>query len=67
MISYNRLWETMKNKQISQYTLIHYHRVSAGQLGRLRKNNHVSTHTINMLCEILDCNVEDIVEYIQEN
>lgn len=63
MILYERLWETMKTKNISQYRLIKYHQFSAGQIGRLKKNAYVSTHTIETLCRILDCNVEDIVEY----
>ena len=63
MIVYDRLWETMKKKNISQYHLIKYCKVSAGQIGRLKKNNFVSTHTIDMLCRILDCDVEEIMEY----
>ncbi len=63
MIVYERLWETMKKKNISQYHLIKYCKVSAGQIGRLKKNNFVSTHTIDMLCKILDCSVEEIMEY----
>lgn len=63
MILYKRLWETMKKKNISQYRLLHYYRFSSGQLDRLRKNSPVSTHTIDMLCQILDCQVEDIMEY----
>lgn len=63
MIVYDRLWETMKKKNISQYHLIKYCKVSAGQIGRLKKNNFVSTHTIDMLCRILDCKVEEIMKY----
>jgi len=63
MIVYDRLWETMKKRNISQYHLIKYCKVSAGQIGRLKKNNFVSTHTIDMLCRILDCDVEEIMEY----
>lgn len=63
MISYDKLWVTMKEKKISQYTLIKDYHISAGQLSRLRKNSYVSTHTIDMLCDILDCNVEDIMTY----
>ena len=62
MVKYTRLWETMKKKGISQYRLITYYKVSAGQIGRLKKNMHVSTHTLEMLCNILQCPVEDIVE-----
>lgn len=63
MISYDKLWITMKKKGITQYSLIKDYRVSAGQLSRLRKNSFVSTHTIDMLCNILDCNVEDIMTF----
>ena len=62
MITYDKLWETMKKKQISQYRMIRYYGVSAGQLGRLKKNMYVSTHTIDVLCNILRCNVEDVME-----
>lgn len=61
MISYEPLWETMKEKGITQYSLIKNYHISAGQLSRLRNNSHVSTHTLDMLCTILNCNIEDIV------
>lgn len=66
MIVYNRLWETMKKKGISQYKLIKDYKVSSGQLDRLRKNDNVSTFTLNQLCKILDCSLDDIVEYIKD-
>lgn len=66
MIVYNRLWETMKKKGISQYKLIKDYKVSSGQLDRLRKNDNVSTFTLNQLCNILDCSLEEIVEYIKD-
>lgn len=53
----------MKEKDISQYKLIKDYGISAGQLSRLRANVHISTHTIDMLCSILKCNVEDILTY----
>ena len=67
MITYDKLWETMKKKQISQYRMIRYYGVSAGQLGRLKKNMYVSTHTIEMLCDILECRVEDVMEVVLED
>lgn len=66
MISYQRLWETMKEKGISQYALIQKYHVSAGQLTRMRRNESVSTHTIEMFCRILDCRVEDVMEYVKD-
>lgn len=63
MIVYDKLWDTLKRKGITQYTLIKKHKISPGQITRLKRNESVSTHTINIFCEILDCNVDDIMEY----
>ncbi len=66
MISYDRLWQTMKEKGITQYTLIKNHHISPAQITRLKRNESVSTHTIEMFCKILKCNVEDIMQYIED-
>ena len=66
MIRYDRLWQTMNKKGVSQYRLIKEFHFSSGQLDRLRKNENVNTHTINQLCEILNCKLEDIAEYRPE-
>ena len=63
MICFDRLWKTMQYKGISQYRLIKEFGISNGQLDRLRKNENVSTFTLDKLCAILDCNLEDIAEY----
>jgi DNA-binding Xre family transcriptional regulator len=63
MIVYDRLWQTMKRKGISQYKLIKDYHISTGQLDRLRKNENVSTFTLDQLCTILDCQLEEIAEY----
>ena len=63
MIVYDRLWETMKEKQISQYKLVREYGFSAGYLDSLRKNRSVSTNTLDKLCEILQCKLEDVAEY----
>ena len=62
MISYNRLWETMEKRKISQYRLIKEFGLSSGQMSRLKKNTYVSTHTLETLCRILDCRIEDVIE-----
>ena len=64
MISYERLWKTMRVKGVTQYALIHTHGVSPAQITRLKRNESVSTHTIAVFCRILSCRVEDIMEYI---
>lgn len=66
MISYDRLWLTMKEREISQYALIKRFGISPAQITRLKRNESVSTHTIEIFCRILDCRVEDIMEYIKD-
>ncbi len=66
MISYEKLWNTMKQKGVTQYSLIKTHHISPGQITRLKRNESVSTHTIEIFCKILDCNVEDIMQYIPD-
>lgn len=66
MISYNKLWNTMQSKGISQYALIKQYHISPAQITRLKRNESVSTHTIDLFCRILDCRVEDIMEYKKE-
>ena len=63
MIIYDKLWETMKEKGISQYALIKKHNISPAQITRLKRNESVSTHTIDIFCDILECKVEDIMEH----
>lgn len=66
MIVYDKLWETMKKKGITQYKLIHDYGISTGQLDRIRKNENINMYTLDMLCRILDCAVEDIIEYVAD-
>ena len=66
MIVYSPLWRTMDAKGITTYTLIHRFKFSRGPLHSLKHNKNISTVTINDLCQILDCRVEDILEYIPD-
>ena len=66
MITYDNLWKVMREKGISQYALIKRYHVSPGQLTRLKRNESVSTHTIEMFCRILQCEVGDIMQYIPD-
>lgn len=67
MIKYDRLWETMKKRGITQYALYTHYNVNRSQINRLRQNQNVETNTIDKLCNILQCNVEDIMEHIPDN
>lgn len=67
MISYDNLWNVMKEKGITQYALINQYHISPGQITRLKRNESVSTHTIEIFCKILQCQVGDIMEYVETN
>ena len=66
MILYDKLWDTMRQRGVSQYALIKTYGVSPAQITRMKRNESVSTHTIDMFCRILDCQVSDIMEYIPD-
>ena len=63
MIAYDPLWRTMRTKGITTYTLIHRHRFSKGTLDSLKQGRNISTVNLNDLCRILNCRVEDVLEY----
>lgn len=67
MISYDNFWNVMKQREITQYALIKKYNVSPGQITRLKRNESVSTHTIDVFCKILNCEVGDIMRYIPDN
>ena len=67
MISYEKLWVTMKERGVCQYALIKQYGISPAQITRLKRNESVSTHTIDTFCRILKCGVADIMEYTDEN
>ena len=67
MIKYDKLWETMKEKGITQYDIYTRYNVNRSQLARLRHNKNVQVNTIDKLCNILECDVEDIMTHIPDN
>ena len=66
MISYDNLWNVMKEKGVSQYALIKKYNMSPAPIARIKRNESVSAHTIEMFCKILDCQVGDIMEYVKD-
>lgn len=66
MITYDPLRETMQQKGITTYTLIKDYSFSRGTLDSLKHNRNISTATLNDLCKILSCNVEDILRYVPD-
>ncbi len=66
MIKYDPLWETMRRKGISTYALIKNYSFSRGTLDSLKQNRNISTATLNDLCNILSCRVEDVLVHIPD-
>ena len=67
MIKYEPLWRTLKEKGISQYQLIKDYGIDKAQLQRLRQNLVVKTLILNRLCQILNCRIEEIMEYVPDD
>ncbi|MCQ2486199.1 MAG: helix-turn-helix domain-containing protein [Clostridia bacterium] len=65
MISYAPFWKTLKEKGESTYTLINKYGISSATINRMKKGDGISTMKINDFCEILDCRVEDVIEYVK--
>lgn len=63
MIVYNRFWETLNRSDETTYTLITHHHISSSTIDKLRKDKPMNTTTLNDLCRILNCRLEDIAEY----
>ncbi|MCR4962018.1 MAG: helix-turn-helix domain-containing protein [Lachnospiraceae bacterium] len=63
MISYNPLFETMRKKKITEYNLIFKQGISANTIHRIKKGLPITTETLDTLCFILDCEVQDIIEH----
>ena len=66
MISYGPMWETMRRKNVTTYTLINKYKFSKGTLDSLKHDRNISTATLNDICRMLDCRVEDVLTYIPD-
>ena len=66
MIRYTPLWETMKKRGTTTYTLRVKEGMSHATVQRLQKDLPVSTLTLDRLCSILKCRIEDVVEYVPD-
>ena len=67
MVIYDKLWKTMKQRNITRYALYMQYNVNKAQIQRLKKNQNVQVATIDKLCNILHCEVQDIMEHIPDD
>ena len=66
MIKYDRLWKLMQEKGVSTYQLRERCGIDSKTIRRLKANDNMETKTLNKLCAILECNIEDIAEYVKD-
>ncbi len=67
MITYEKLWETMKKRGITQYDLYEHYNISRSLLDKFRKNQNVELYTLDRICDILDCDFGDLVTHIPDS
>ncbi|MBQ3483288.1 MAG: helix-turn-helix transcriptional regulator [Clostridia bacterium] len=66
MIVFDKLWQTMREKGISTYTLREKCGIDSKTVRRLRANDNIETKTLSKLCTVLECTLSDIAEFIPD-
>lgn len=66
MISYDPLWQTMKARGVTTYTLIYKMGFSAYTITNLKRNKSITMNTLEKLCKVLRCTPNDIVAFKED-
>ena len=66
MITYEPLWATLEKKNITTYQLLKNYNISRGMLDNLKHNRSITMNTLNELCNILNCDISDIIKYTKD-
>ena len=66
MIKFDKLFKTMKDKGISTYVLREKCGIDSKTIRRLKANENIETKTLDKLCSVLDCKIEDIAEFVKD-
>lgn len=67
MISYEPLWQTMKERGVTTYTLIYKRGINPSTMQKIKKNKNINMYTLEKLCTILDCTPDKIVKFIPDS
>ena len=67
MIKYDKFWETLKRRNLTKYDLYTHYNVNRSLLDKLRNNRNIEVYTIDKLCNILHCNIEDIMTHYEDD
>ena len=66
MIVFDKLWKTMQDRGVSTYKLREECGIDSKTIRRLKANDNMETKTLNKLCIVLNCKIEDIMEFVEE-
>ena len=66
MIKFDKLWVVMQEKGVTTYQLREKCGIDSKTVRRLRANQNTETKTLDKLCAVLNCKIEDIVEYVSD-
>ena len=66
MISYEPLWETMKQRGVSTYALIYEYGLNPRTINNLKHNKNITIYTLERLCEVLNCTPNDVIHFTKE-
>jgi putative transcriptional regulator len=66
MITYDPFFKTLSRKRITTYKLINEFGFSKGTLDSLRQNKNITMETLNNICNLLDCEVDDVIKYTKD-
>ena len=64
MLDYSPFWYTLEHSSETTYSLINKHHISSAIIDKLRKNKPMNTTTLNDLCRILNCRLDEVAQYI---
>ena len=62
-ISYEKLWAILQERGISRTELVHVARISTNAMAKLGKNEDVRVQILIMICDVLSCKIDDIMDY----
>ena len=65
-IRYNKLWKLLIDKEMMKKDLRDQSGITTNALAKLGKNEYVSTQILEKICRVLDCNIEDVCEFVND-
>lgn len=65
-VSYNKLWKMLIDKDMKKMDLLEAVEMSPNTLAKLGRGEDVSIEVLKRICEVLDCNIGDILDFIPE-